>query len=153
MAFAVKKNTVIEIISGLFILLFLYTALSKLHGFLYFRFVIGQSPLIGPFAPILAWTVPVVEILISLALMIPKTKLAGLYASFITMILFTLYIGYMLAFESKLPCSCGGVIGQMTWPQHLVFNIVFTALAYLGIRLYKQNQRPPGQITNSLALS
>jgi hypothetical protein len=54
---------------------------------------------------------------------------------------FTLYIGYMVSFAEKLPCSCGGVISKMTWNQHLVFNIFFTLLSLLGVILEKRRRR------------
>lgn len=141
-AFALRrKSTIIEIISALFILLFVYTALSKLTEFSNFRNTLWRAPLLQNIATPVAWTIPIVELLISLLLFIPKTRLPGLYSSFILMTGFTLYIGYMLAFESNLPCSCGGVIQNMTWTQHLLFNTFFILLAFIGIKLSKQNTK------------
>jgi putative oxidoreductase len=51
------------------------------------------------------------------------------------MLLFTFYILYMLLFEKHLPCSCGGVLKEMTWKQHLVFNLFFTAIAFTGLKI------------------
>ena len=119
-----------------FILLFVYTAASKFIDYENFRAVIGQSPLITRFAPVLAIVVPVVEIVIALLLVIPRYRRAGLYASFAIMTLFTVYIVVLLTLSEKIPCSCGGVISQMSWTQHLYFNIVFMLLALLGMWLY-----------------
>lgn len=119
-----------------FILLFVYTAASKFIDYENFRAVIGQSPLITRFAPILAIVVPVAEIVIALLLVIPRYRRAGLYASFAVMTLFTVYIIVLLTLSEKIPCSCGGVISQMSWTQHLYFNIVFMLLALLGMWLY-----------------
>jgi len=119
-----------------FILLFVYTAASKFIDYENFRAVIGQSPLITRFAPVLAIVVPVAEIAIALLLVIPRYRRAGLYASFAIMTLFTVYIVVLLTLSEKIPCSCGGVISQMSWTQHLYFNIVFMLLALLGMWLY-----------------
>jgi hypothetical protein len=130
-----KKNTVAEIIAALLILLFTYTALSKFFEFSLFTGALRKSPLIKSFAPVAAWLLPVTELVISLLLLIPATRQRGLYASSIAMTVFTLYIGYMLLFIPELPCSCGGVLRQLTWQQHLVFNIFFTMLSITGVLL------------------
>lgn len=125
-----------EMIRLLFILLFVYTAASKFIDYENFRAVIGQSPLITRFAPVLAIVVPVAEIVIALLLVMPRYRRTGLYASFAIMTLFTVYIVVLLTLSEKIPCSCGGVISQMSWTQHLYFNIVFMLLALLGMWLY-----------------
>lgn len=136
-----KRTTLVEIISALFILLFVYTASSKLLELEKFQNTITQSPLIGDFASLISWAVPITEIGLALLLLIPKTRLIGLYASTAMMTVFTLYIGYMIVFTPKLPCSCGGVIKYMTWNQHLLFNIFFTLLGMWGIILSRKNNK------------
>lgn len=136
-----KRGTIIEIIAALFILLFVYTASSKLLEMHKFQYTIAKSPLIGDFANLISWAVPITEISIAIILLIPKTRLVGLYASTALMAIFTLYIGYMIAFTPKLPCSCGGVIKYMSWNQHLLFNIFFTLLGVWGIMLLRKNNK------------
>ena len=136
-----KRKYFVEIIGALFILLFLYTALSKYYAFGTFRWALGKSPLIGKtLAPYVAVTIPVLETLIALLLFFPKTRRKGLWASLVIMSLFTLYLGYMIIFTPNLPCNCGGVIKNMSWNQHLVFNIFFTLLAALGLWLDKRER-------------
>ncbi len=139
------RKAVLETIRLLFILLFVYTAASKFLDYENFKAVIGQSPLLTPFAPVLAVTVPVAEVVIALLLAIPRFRRAGLYASFAIMMLFTTYITVLLTFAVKVPCSCGGVISRMSWTQHLYFNIFFTLLALLGMWLHtRQTGDAPG---------
>lgn len=140
------RKAVLETISLLFILLFVYTAVSKLLDYEDFRAVIGQSPLLTRFAPILAIAVPAAEIVIALLLVIPRYRRSGLYASFAMMMLFTTYIVVLVTLSEKIPCSCGGVISRMTWKQHLYFNIFFVLLALLGMWLHtKQPGDTSGQ--------
>ena len=131
----------INIIAAVFIFLFTYTALSKFLSITSFRATLQQSPLIKNYASVIAWLLPVTELLVSILLFIPLTRLAGLYSSFGLMTLFALYILYMLLSTSHLPCSCGGVLKQMTWKQHLVFNILFTLLGATGILLERQRRK------------
>lgn len=135
---AERRRTIVEIIAALFILLFVYTAMSKLFDYENFKTTIGASALLRGSAATIAWMVPAIELLVSCMLLIPKTRKSGLYSSFILMAGFTLYVGWLLAFADDLPCSCGGVIQQMTWSQHLLFNIFFTAIAWIGVRLHKK---------------
>jgi hypothetical protein len=136
-----KRKLIIEIISSLLILLFVYTAISKFLDYTSFKQVLSKSPLIGSQGAIVAIALPVTELFIAALLFMPRTKLWGLYSSFALMALFTLYLGYMIAFSPNLPCSCGGVLKQMTWNQHLVFNIFFTLLAFAGIVLNRKQSK------------
>ncbi|WP_089786354.1 MauE/DoxX family redox-associated membrane protein [Chitinophaga sp. YR573] len=135
------RKLTLETISLLFILLFVYTAVSKFLDYENFRVVIGQSPLITRFAPILAIAVPVAEIIIALLLVIPRYRRAGLYASFAMMLLFTTYIIVLVTLSERVPCSCGGVISRMTWKEHLYFNICFVLLALLGMWLHTKDKQ------------
>ena len=67
-----KRSLLIEIIAFLFILLFVYAAVSKVLDYQKFQVQLGKSPLLTAFAGWVAWVIPAIEIIISLALAIPK---------------------------------------------------------------------------------
>ena len=136
-----KRKLVIEIICSLLIFLFVYTAASKLLGYNNFKYVLGKSPLISGYAAIIALALPITEGLVALLLLLPRTRLWGLYASLALMTVFTGYLAYMISFTPRLPCSCGGVLKQMTWRQHLVFNVFFLLLALSGVMLQRKQSR------------
>lgn len=129
------KNVLLEFICFLFILLFVYAAVSKLLVFDEFKIQIGSSPILYAFSDWMVWAVPSIEILISLMLIIPKFRLLALYASFSLMVMFTAYIFIILNFSDSVPCSCGGVLEKLGWTEHLIFNIAFVALAVIGIKI------------------
>jgi hypothetical protein len=143
----IKKQYVL-LVCNIFIFLFVYTALSKLHEFNLFKSVLQKSPLIGTKSEIVAVLLPAIEILFASFLFIPKTRKMGLYSTSILMSIFTIYIGYMILFTPHLPCSCGGVLKQMTWKQHLIFNLVFTAVSLLAIVMDSKYPSPGKQTTN-----
>lgn len=135
------KNTIFtDIISALFILLFVYTATTKLIEHESFKAVLSQSPLIGIRASALSWVLPILELFTAMLLFIPSFRKWGFISSLLLMLLFTIYITYMISFAINIPCSCGGVISLMTWSQHLIFNIFFTALAAIALRLTLRNK-------------
>ncbi|MAM28759.1 MAG: hypothetical protein CMC13_07020 [Flavobacteriaceae bacterium] len=124
-------------IAYLFILLFTYAAVSKLLDFETFTVQLAQSPLLSAYAGTIAWWVPGVEIGIALLLFFPQLRIPALYACFTLMVLFTTYIFIILNFSDFIPCSCGGVLEQLSWTQHLIFNLIFIVLAGLAIFISK----------------
>lgn len=130
-----SRKLIIEIITALLIVLFVYAGLSKLLDHHTFSLQLARSPLLGSWAFVIAWVLPIGELLLAAALVIPATRLLGLYASSILLIVFTLYLVYMLSFSTHLPCTCGGIISTLSWKQHVGFNTVFILLAAGGIWL------------------
>lgn len=135
-----KKRIAIEIICFLFILLFTYAAVMKLMDVQKFTVQIGKSPLLTDFAGVVAWGIPITELLIAVMLAVTRFRLWGLYASFGLMTMFTAYIIAILQFSEHIPCSCGGVLESMGWTEHLVFNIGFVLLGLAGVILHSNRE-------------
>ena len=130
----------IEIISALLILLFAYTAINKLLDHPKFQMMLSQSPLIKNMAGFISYALPIGELITALFLAIPKYRKWGFSVSLSLMIIFTIYLAYMIYFVRDVPCSCGGVIEKLSWKQHLIFNISFTALCVAGLQLLKNDK-------------
>lgn len=130
------QNHIIETICFLYILLFVYAAVSKIIDFENFSIQLGQSPLLSAFAGIVAVAVPLIEIVIAI-LLASKWRTLGLYAAFTLMVMFTAYIFIILNYSTFVPCSCGGILEKLGWQEHLIFNIVFIVLATVAIILDK----------------
>ncbi len=101
------KNLIITVICYLYVLLFVYAAVSKLLDFENFQVQLGQSPLLSAYAGWVSWGVIITELVISLLLVLNKTRLLGLYLSFTLMVMFTTYIYIILNYSAFIPCSCG----------------------------------------------
>ena len=132
-----RKSMIVEIIASLLILLFIYAAFSKLSDYNRFSVQLSKSPFITSFSNIVAWSIPAIEILIALLLVIKRTRQTGLYASFFLMSLFTAYLLIMLNYSYYVPCSCGGVLENLSWESHIVFNTFFAVISGVGIFLNK----------------
>lgn len=130
------RKIFIEIVAVLFIILWVYAAMSKLLDFENFKLQLGKSPFITGMEGFVSWFIPLFELLIALLLISGRTRYYGLYMSFFLIFLFSGYIYGMLNFSYHLPCSCGGILSSMSWNQHLLFNIAFTILALIAIMLY-----------------
>src|ERR1700689_5329557 len=124
------KVQLVDLISWLFIALFIYAASSKLIQFDKFKVQIGKSPLLTAFSAQVAWFIPAVEITIALMLLSKTMQLLGLCLAFTLMTIFSAYIFCILRFSYYVPCSCGGILQNMSWLQHLYFNLLFV---FLGV--------------------
>lgn len=127
------KELIIEIVSILLILLFIYAAVSKWLEFQNFQAQLGQSPLVSAYTGFISYYLLLVEFTIALLLAIPKTRFLGLMASFTIMVMFTAYIIVILNYSSFVPCSCGGILEKLGWKEHLAFNIGFTLMAAMAV--------------------
>ncbi len=128
-------NLIIEAITAVLLLLWIYTGLNKLIHYDKFSFETGRSPFLQHIAPLVAMILPAGELVIAALLIFRRTRVMGLYASLFLMTLFTGYVYVMLHYAYDLPCSCGGIIELLTWEQHLVVNCMLTLLTAIAILL------------------
>lgn len=119
--------------------LFLFSAYEKIIEHDQFLSGLKKVSFINQFAGFIAWAVPMLEILISILLIIPKTQKWGLYGFAGTMAVFSLYIIGMLLLQETLPCHCNLIIDKLSWSQHLWFNLAFIALATIAVKFSKSN--------------
>ncbi|ACU62128.1 MauE/DoxX family redox-associated membrane protein [Chitinophaga pinensis] len=127
-----------EGLTALLVSLFAYAGVSILLDYELFRnhLILSPWPLLSYTAPYMAGTLPVIELLIAIMLIMPRTRISGLWMAFMTMLAFTAYVAVFLLSDRKLPCSCSGVFSFMDWEWHLLFNIIFTMLAETALFLH-----------------
>jgi hypothetical protein len=133
MKIKIAKRILVEVITALFVILWFYTGLNKMLDYNNFKSQLGKSPFVEHFASLISWTLPAGEMLIGATLVYKSTRLLGLYLSFALMLLFTGYIWMMLRYAYDLPCSCGGVLSQLSWDDHLRFNSAFVLMSVIAI--------------------
>jgi putative oxidoreductase len=148
-----RRTFIVEIISALLIILFFYTALSKSYNIGATQEALVRTKVFTGKESYIAWGVVIAEYIAAILLIFPRFRKLGLYVSFILMAAFTLYVGFMMAYLTNLPCSCGGVISNMSWKQHLLFNLFFTFLAFLGTRLIRVKYIRPATEDNPVVFT
>src|SRR3546814_1985099 len=95
---------------------------------------LSVMPLVSPFADILAWVLPLIEFAIAVIIFMPKSRTIGLLLGTGLMLSFKAYVALLMAQPGALPCTCGGFLKSISWPQHPVFNLVFVALGSIAVR-------------------
>lgn len=134
------KRSIVVFISYSYAFLFIYAAISKIIDFENFRIQLGQSPLLSSFASLIAWTLPALELLISVLLFFKNYRLKALLAAYALMVMFTSYIYIILNYSSYIPCSCGGILEKLGWFEHLLFNLLFILMAGVSIILLSKTK-------------
>ena len=145
-----KKSLLLEIISSLIVLMFVYAATSKLFNIPQFNFELHRQPLPKWSLPILLWSIPISEIATSILLIMPKTRALGFYGTLVLMISFSIYIllGILKVFD-KVPCSCGGIIKYFNLREHLVFNLFFVLIAIIGLIIERKGMNNNAELSFS----
>jgi hypothetical protein len=142
--FAAKTRALITTcITSLFILLFIYTATSKILAFQEFSNTLYTVPLIGQFRVAVSALVIAALLISGILLIIPFTQRSGLYSALLLIIIFNCYLVYMVSFAVVMPCTCGGITEFMSWKGHIWVNTLLILLASLGIltnQSYKKQQ-------------
>ncbi|QBO59342.1 MauE/DoxX family redox-associated membrane protein [Chryseobacterium salivictor] len=120
-------------VSFFFILLFVYAAASKMIDFENFQVQLAQSPLLSAYAGMISYGVIALEIGIAVLLFVPKWRNLGMHTAFGLMVAFTVYIYLILHHSDDIPCSCGGILEKMGWPEHLIFNVACVGISLFAI--------------------
>lgn len=124
----------------LLIFLFTYTGVSKIIDHATFEVTLLQSPLAKDYRTIISWGVPGIELFIVVLLLLEKSRRFGLLLSLFLMLIFTCYISYMILFIPSLPCSCGGILKELSWNSHLMLNsfiIVSIIISLISLEKHK----------------
>ena len=126
----------IIIISGLLIILWAYASFSKLFDLPRFKHAMVTQVFPKWIGKILVYLIPLSEIILIILLLIPSTRLIGMYASLFMMLAFTIYIGgAVFHIYERNPCACGGLFNRLGWTKHFKLNIVLTLIALVGVLL------------------
>lgn len=146
-----KQKPTIDIIIAVLVMLLLYTSFSKLLDLPRFEASLRKQPFAPRLQQTLLWLLPSMEILVAGLLMVPRTKVYALWGYAAMMAVFTGYIAAILLHAyPRIPCTCGGLISQLSWPQHLVFNLFFLALGIWALIINAFHARKKGPMAGPL---
>jgi putative oxidoreductase len=139
-----RSQWLFEIITYLLILLFLYTALTKVLDWHHYVRKMNNQVFPKMITPTITFLIPLVEFIAVGLLVSSKTRIKGLWLAFVLMASFTVYVALVtLKVFPRVPCSCAGVFEVMSWIEHLIFNLIFTAMAFYAI-LIKNKEKSAG---------
>lgn len=112
------------------ILLWAYTGSDKLIRWEASRKAFHNQTFPAELAEVLAYAVPVAELLIALLLLFSVTRWWGYLSSILLLTVFTTYVGLIWAGAfPRVPCNCAGILESMGWEAHFFLNLGFIGMA------------------------
>jgi putative oxidoreductase len=135
------RKILTNVCAALLILLFVYTAAAKLLD--YDRTVRAmKGQILGLYiGNILVWLIPTLEVITTVLLLFNRTMRTGFKWAFYLMGFFTTYIMLVLLnVFGRVPCACGGVVNELGWGDHFLFNLFFLGVAIAGLFLTRPIQ-------------
>ena len=96
-----RRKWTIEIITAILLVVWIYTGISKLFAGFDFRYQMSKQDFLKGFAPFLGYAIPILELGIAAVLIFSKTRILGLWLSFILMAIFTLYVAVELCLRMR----------------------------------------------------
>ncbi|TCD07676.1 hypothetical protein EZ449_14165 [Pedobacter frigidisoli] len=125
-----------DICAALLVFLFSYAAISKLMSYNISRKEMLNQVFLHDTAIVLTWLIPVIEFCITIMLLFPQLRKLSFLSALTLLSTFSFYITIsMSGIFGRIPCSCGGILGQMSYGIHLLFNTFFMAIAVLGMKI------------------
>lgn len=145
-----KTSNILMSVTLLLILLFTYTAVSKVTAMETFSQQMHNQPFPEVISSSLIWFIPVMELLTAALLIVKPLRFIGFCCAFVLMSLFTGYVAMILldVFD-RVPCSCGGILESLSWTQHLAVNFLFWLLSLTGILL--ENRKTIFMVSNKIS--
>jgi uncharacterized membrane protein YphA (DoxX/SURF4 family) len=133
--YSINEKKASDICAGLLGGLFVYAAISKLASYEKSRKEMLNQVFPHEVAILLTWLIPTTELVIAIMLLFPRLRKLSFLLSFALLLIFSIYIAVSMSGTfGRIPCSCGGVLGQMSYSAHLIFNLFFIILAAIGIK-------------------
>gem|GEM_PF-286274 len=119
--------------------LYMYTGWAKFNNMTAFIRGNGKIPHLGPYAKLIGYGIPSLEIVLAILLIVPvyQIKRFALWTSTSLMAIFTIYLSLMVQFVEKKLCHCGGVIESMGWKTHIAFNIIWLIAGLYALKRTK----------------
>ena len=124
----------IAIPSVLLILLWTYTGFDKIIHWKTSRKAFHNQTFPAELAEVLAYAIPITELLIALLLLFSVSRWWGYLSSILLLTVFTTYVGliWVGAFP-RVPCNCAGILESLGWEAHFWMNLGFIGLAVWGL--------------------
>ncbi|MBL0744851.1 MauE/DoxX family redox-associated membrane protein [Chryseolinea lacunae] len=120
-------------LAAILVILFAYTAFSKLLDVETFSDQMRNQPLPSSVTAALVWIVPTAELVAVVLLIVERLRRFGFLLSFLILLTFSVYTGLVLARRfAFIPCSCGGIFRTLSWEAHLIVNVISMLIAFTG---------------------
>ncbi|WP_187248587.1 MauE/DoxX family redox-associated membrane protein, partial [Mesonia sp. K4-1] len=126
-------NSLVILISIL-VLLFTYIGINQLIFRDDFELNLLNSsllPIPEMWVSLLSWFIPLLELLAVFLLLWVRSQYIGIYLAIFLLLMYTCYNLGILYIAPYIPCSCGGMLGFLSWQQQLWVSLGGLMIAIL----------------------
>ncbi|KKX47067.1 MULTISPECIES: MauE/DoxX family redox-associated membrane protein [Sphingobacterium] len=138
------RTYIIDTISGIYILAFLFTAINKWSEMPKFLGQMERMPFWDWLAAPVAYGLPTTMGIIALWLAFGKQRKIALSIGIGLLVILGVYIILILnnVFGTGYPCSCAGLF-DLSWKQQLFLNVSFIAIGLTALYLMRSQEDKP----------
>lgn len=134
--FKIRLSKSKKLISGICAIIlsifFLYAGIHVLHYRHFFEWQLSGNDFLKNYLNLIIWVLPIFELILSLVLLIPRTRILGFYLSFFLLLGITSIIFVLQHFFASGPCVCLGIFPSLSWLQQSIINIGFIIISISG---------------------
>lgn len=136
-------KTVVRLIAVFIAILLLYAAVGQLEQYTLFclqlqKFLPARFPVQD-----VAWIIPLSTFTVALLLLMPASRVSGLFAALFLLNLYTMGLTVMLDGDHyALPCHCGEPLQGLSLVTHIVFNLLCVGSVCVAVGLSGKKTAP-----------
>jgi hypothetical protein len=130
-----KSRTILEVITALLTVLFLYAASTQLISYNTFYGQLNRFFSNNLLTGFISVALPVLQVLLAILLWRPATRLLALGCTLAAVSLFTVYLIMMLPSAYRSSCRCGELLPMATLEVNIIINLFIVVLSATTIIL------------------
>jgi len=130
-----NTKALVKLIAIALAVLFAIAAVDKLEHYAKFSLQLQSFPVDLSVLSSQAWMIPVSELMVALLLILPLTRLKGLFASLFLLSVYTLYLVCMLETRFHCICNCGEPFRSLSLKMHIAFTLAAVFVTGVGVVL------------------
>lgn len=149
MRIEMSKQEFIKAVALIIALLWAAASLYKLGNYNKTLWAMRNQVFPLPVADVLAWLIPVIQIMFIPMLLYKRWMITGIKLSLILLALYTLYIILsMTKAFGEVPCSCAGFLDKSDHATNLIFNILFVTLLAFAVWFNYKDRKSRKAVTS-----
>ncbi|MHA4806562.1 MauE/DoxX family redox-associated membrane protein [Flavitalea flava] len=130
------RKLITEIICFALLLNFFYDGIYKLVHIQEYQFWLKHAAFVKLMPGYFTYTIPLVEVVLAILILIPLSRVFALYLSMILPIIFILYVMSSFLFSPLIFWPFHGLWAHPSWMQKMVYSLLLSWLAFTAIVIY-----------------
>jgi hypothetical protein len=136
-----SKKLISNLCSIVLSVFFAYAGIYMLYYKHFFEWQLNDTVFLKNYTGVIVWIVPIFELIISLFLLVPRTRIVGFYLSFFLLLGILSIIFILQHFFERGPCVCIGIFPSLSWLQQNLITIGFIVISITGASLIPVNKK------------